>query len=388
MKLPILKAQTRLKSLSPSRYNMAVTCPARALWGRVLPPSGLPTSPAAVLGLAFHEVVEAVNLGRVSGDEAGIRAEAGRVFDLKAQTQMDAAHPLLRAKFPSPLRLPYYNQKRAGALMQAVRRTVPSAPTALSSGVAASFSSSSSEHGVGRIVEEKFYSRDGLLDGKPDCFETSTGLLIDYKSGAAPEGGGISPNEARQLRFYAHLLRENGHTPREAVIVRADGQEARLTISAQEAAEVGEDARRVLAQLNNTIDAAKRIEETATPSPQNCSRCMFVSICPAFWEAASPDWSNATANDGSAEIVHVEGAVISAASGGTRGGGLTTLQIDVRRGTGPRGAASLEQVPDSWLCCDGDVLPKVGDEVRVTGVALRPEAASPTVLRVGQTKAA
>jgi len=391
MKLPVPQALAPLKSLSPSRYNAALVCPARALWGRVLPPGALPSSPGAVLGLAFHDVIEAANVGRIGGDEAKMRAEAGRLFDEEAQKQMNAAHPLLRAKFSSPLRLPYYNQKRAGALMQAVRRAAKNAPSTSLGAAVAPFllTSSSSTHAFGTIVEETFASKDGLLSGKLDCFDPSSGLLTDYKSGAAPEGGGVSPDEARQLHFYAYLLLENGHSPRQAVVVRSDGAEVHLPISASEAAKEGEAARRVLAQLNEAIESGQSIEETAKPSPENCPRCPFVPICPAFWEAASPSWMNGASGDGNAEIVHVEGAVIGVASGdGTRGGGLTTLRIDASRGTGPRGAAVLEQVPDSWLCCDSDALPQVGDVVRVSGVSFRPEAAaSSATLRVGQTKA-
>lgn len=387
MKLPLPKAPARLKRLSPSRYNMAVVCPARALWGLALPSNSLPSSPGAVLGLAFHEVMEAANTGRLGGDEDQVRAEAGRLFDGEAQKQMNEAHPLLRAKFASPSRLPYYNQKRASVLVQAARRA---AGNMASLPIASVATAHPSTHVGGPIVEQTFSSKDGLLNGKLDYFDPGSGLLTDYKSGAAPEDGGVSSDEARQLRFYAHLLFENGHTPREAAIVRTDGHEVRLPITSKEADEEGQAARRVLEQLNEAVEAGQGIEETAIPSPQNCSRCHFVPICPAFWEAASPDWTG-TSSETTSEAVHVEGVVVGAASGtSVSGGGLTALRLDVSRGTGLRGIAALEQVPDSWLTCDDDRLPRIGDVVRVTSASLQgetPSAASPASLRTAQTRA-
>jgi RecB family exonuclease len=91
-------------------------------------------------------------------------------------------------------------------------------------------------------AEQEFASVDKLLKGRIDRFDAASGLLTDYKSGAAPADGGTSKSEARQLRLYAHLLWEKGCQPREAEIIRADGQSVRLPVTHETAAEEGRAA--------------------------------------------------------------------------------------------------------------------------------------------------
>lgn len=386
------------QSLSPSRYNAAIVCPARALWSAVLPFHGLPAPPGALLGSSFHEIMEAANCGLLNGDAAAVRREARRLFDDEAARQLAEAHPLVRAKFAVSSRLPGYYDKREKAVMQAVKSSGSSVsppssspPDAASGGV-----HSAAPTGANAcVVEKSLASRDGLLKGKLDCFDPVSGLLTDYKSGAAPQTGGATESEARQLLLYAHLLWENDYAPREAVIVRADGQEAHLPVAQETAEAEGQAARSVLSQLNAALQQGRRVEETATPAPGHCGGCPFVAVCPAFWQAASPDWEM-SAWEGGPEAAHVEGVVSAASSGALSSGALssgelTTLELDVQRGSGLRGRAVLEQVPNAWLTCDGDGLPQQGDTVRVTGAALLPgsianDAPSSASLRVDRIK--
>lgn len=368
MQLPSPAAPVLFESLSPSRYNAALICPARALWSVSLPLGALPTAPAALLGSSFHKVMEAVNRGRIVGSAEAARDQARRIFDDEAARQLAQAHPLVGAKFASPSSLPFYHQKRASAVVRAVRLRVGGAsptPQSQSTPSSAAFTNPSV-----LVVEKSLESSDRLLRGRLDCFDPSNGLLSDYKSGMAPQDGGLSEGEARQLLLYAHLLWENGYEPEEAAIVRSDGKETRLPVTQALADKEGRAARSVLLQLNADLNQGRRIEEMATPSAENCSGCSFVALCPAFWDAAEPSWS-ISASSSSIASVHIEGQVLAVAqSVSLAGGGLTTLELGVERGTITRGRAVLEQVPTAWLTCDGSRAPEVGDTVRVTNAAL------------------
>lgn len=377
MQLPSPATPVPFESLSPSRYNAALICPARAVWGVSLPLGALPTAPAALLGSSFHKVMEAVNRGRIVGSAEAARDQARRIFDEEAGRQLAQAHPLVGAKFASPSSLPFYHQKRASAVVRAVRLRVGGAsPTPQSQ----STPSPALTNANALVVEKSLESSDGLLRGRLDCFDPSNGLLSDYKSGTAPQDGGLSEGEARQLLLYAHLLWENGYEPEEAAVVRSDGKETRLPVTQALADEEGRAARSVLLQLNADLDQGRRIEEMATPSAENCSGCSFVALCPAFWDAAEPSWS-ISASSSSIASVHIEGQVLAVAqSVGLAGGGLTTLELEIGRGTITRGRAVLEQVPTAWLTCDGDRAPGAGDTVRVTNAALTlPPDAEPGV---------
>src|SRR5262249_15621887 len=141
----------------------------------------LPSHPAAILGTCFHSVLAAANDGSLTGEGESAVSTARSLFDQQANILYEKAHPLVRAKFSTVDRLPYYNLHRESAALHAEEI------------IAADQSSQSSRrHSTTyqreRHTEERFTSKDGLLVGRPDHLDGARRTVIDYKTGIGPEG--------------------------------------------------------------------------------------------------------------------------------------------------------------------------------------------------------
>lgn len=156
---------------------------------------------------------------------------------------------------------------------------------------------------------------------------------------------------------------------------RADGHRASIDVSKEDADGEGRTARELLAQYNSTVGGA--FEESAQPSPENCGFCPCIPFCEAFWRTASPAWAEQCG-------VHLEGTVSSVDESTVQGMKLTTLRVEVQRGTVGSGDTFVEQVPDAWITADGADAPRQGDAVRVVNGKLEGEA-PPQVIRVNRT---
>jgi len=216
-----------------------------------------------------------------------------------------------------------------------------------------------------------------LLVGRPDLIDCVAQEIIDYKTGVAPDEaeGAASAAEVRQLRLYVHLAFENGVAVSRAIVARADGHRASIDVSKEDADGEGRTARGLLAQYNNTVGGA--FDESAQPSPENCSFCPCIPFCEAFWRTASPAWAEQCG-------VHLEGTVSSVDESTVQGMKLTTLRVEVQRGTVGSGDTFVEQIPNAWITADGTDAPRQGDAVRVVNGKLESEA-PPQVIRVNRT---
>ena len=243
----------------------------------------MPQHPKAILGICLHGVVEAAHTGRfTSADEGSTRGAARELFDRSAADLHRRAHVLLRAKFSSPERMPYYNlfRERAAVLaVQVVSRQDAMQESALPIG-------ESSGGPRGGLTEEKLTSRDGLLSGRADYIDTLASEIVDYKTGVGPEDEpeGLLDSEARQLRFYAHVARDRGIAVTKGVVVRADGRRVSIALPEDAVAAEGKRAREVLGAINAKV--GRSFEEVADPSPVNCVNCPCIPFCEPFWMAA------------------------------------------------------------------------------------------------------
>jgi hypothetical protein len=313
--------------------------------------------------------VEEAHNGALAGLDGTARLTAAReAFDRRATLLYQQAHPLLRAKFSSPERLPYYNLYRERAALEAMACSDRVEHAAASAG------SSPEAPATNLYAERRLVSRDGLLIGRPDLIDAAAGEVVDYKTGSPDEeaADAVSPAEGRQLRLYVHLAHENGLPVSRAVIARADGRRASLEVSRAEADAEGQKARELLGQYNAGAGAV--FHEATQPSPENCQFCPCMPFCEAFWQAASPIWSEPCG-------VHLEGRVESVDEATVQGMRLITLRVEVLRGTVAPGEAFVEQVPLSWINCDGSPAPQRGDVVRVVH-AHRTADDAPAVVRV------
>ncbi len=372
MRLPAAPDVKPLKQISPSIYEALLRCRARAAWAAFGDTRTVPQHPKAVLGVCLHAVIEEAHKGSLSGKDGDLRLAAAReAFDARAALLYREAHPLLRAKFSAPERLPYYNLYRERAAMEAALsadRIERAAAAAASNGPACP----RNVH-----AERKLVSQDGLLVGRPDLIDVAAGEVVDYKAGISFEEApdAVSPSEGRQLRLYTHLAHENGLSVSRAVIARADGRRASIHVSKAEADAEGQKARELLAQYNAEAGAA--FQDAAQASPEACRFCPCIPFCEAFWQAASPSWSEQCG-------VHLEGQVESVDEATIQGMRLMTLRVRVRRGTVAAEEAFVEHLPVAWTTCDGSSAPQKGDVLRVVH-AHRAGEDSPALIRVDRT---
>jgi len=298
---------------------------------------------------------------------------AREAFDRKAKELHDAAHPLMRAKFPAPELIPYYYlfRERAVALALAMSsETDTERRAAAPSGTGSETSATASSV----LIETTLKSRDGLLVGRPDYVDPAVGEVVDYKTGVGPDDDphGLRDSEVRQLRLYVHLGRERGLDLRRGTIIRVDGRRAGLEIPEDEAAAEGKQAREMLGAFN--ARAAGGFKQLAAPSAEACRYCPCIPFCEPFWESAVPAWAEQCGT-------HLEGTVTTVNQAVAQNTRLVTLELAAARGTVGPGAAVVQQLPEKWICVGGGSVPKVGDVVRVVNGRLADTASETALIR-------
>jgi PD-(D/E)XK nuclease superfamily len=354
MDLPAVPALRPLESISPSFYNAGITCRARAAWQQFGDRYSLPSSTGAMLGSSFHAVMEIGNQGKLPSGDAGLRM-AKTEFDKEAHRLFAHAHPLLKAKYATPLKIPFYSIRRSRAAALAMQA---SATAELHAASHARSSSSGAAENSSRLVEQRFKSKDGTVIGKIDLLEPKLTKVTDYKSGHAPRNNpsGISEPEVRQLRLYAYLAQENNYPVTEVSIVRGDGVEVATSVTATAAAKEAERAKQMLQEFNSSVTQGKSFADIATPS-EECANCPCIPFCERFWEDATPKWEEACGTN-------VEGTITTTRDANLPGAQLKTLTINSTRGSAPRGELIAEQIPLEWISI-GSSVPAIGSAVRV-----------------------
>lgn len=350
---PLLK---KLERLTPSLYEAILRCKARAAWYAFGERNFLPQHPSALLGICFHKVLELAHKGKLPRSRAECSAEARLQFEEEAKAQYQRVHPLVREKFSSPKKLPYYNLLRERATLRAVQVAtkviLPSPPT--------SFTKGKQENPSG-LVETTLFSSDGLLKGRSDYIDITNAEVFDYKSGlgAGKYDSNLSDAEIRQLRFYVHLGLENGLQLSKGTVIRSNGHRASIEISQEDAYAEAQYARTLLREFNVAVEQGKTFEEIAEPSVANCYRCPCIPFCEAFWANAKSEWAEQSG-------IHLEAEIIDITESSMQAATLLTFTLFVRRGTVSTGTAIVQQVPESWLLLERTERPLVGDILRIT----------------------
>jgi hypothetical protein len=349
MMLPSIPAPRPIDVLSPTLYASMLRCGAQAVWRAHGNRTAVPQHPQAVLGICTHSLLAAAHRGQLHGKDQDERLAAARAyFDSRADELWSTAHPLLKAKFGEPRRLPYYNLSRERSAMAA-------------SAIAADHPPGAGKPFTGPLkfkqdlTETNLKSKDGLLAGRPDYLNQAAKEVTDYKSSKG--GKSLSPSEERQLLLYAHLARENGITVETGVVVRVDGQRAATALAPERVEAEGRAAREALAEFNKTA-VGKTFEELAKPSAENCAHCPCVPFCAPFWRSAVPEWAELTGKN-------IEGTVAAIDESVVQGVTLKTYKLDNCRGTVDGAGVYLEQVPETWINADGTQLPRIGEAVRL-----------------------
>lgn len=367
MKVPTPSPIQKLDRITPTIYEAALKCHARASWTAHGDNTAVPRHPRALLGLGAHAVLEDARRGAIEGDDVEERRRAaGHLFDTTMERLFQKAHPLLVTKFGSHVRLPFYYLQRERTALMAAELAEMRRPSRNARGNTAPV--------MGSLVESMLQSRDGAIAGRPDVLDRTGGTVIDYKTGSKPAEGGLTNAEGRQLKLYAFLGMENGVQIRKGVIVRSDRTRAELDISEADAAAEAVQARCIL-DAHNRLEG-RAFADAATPSPNACRFCPCIPFCDAFWREADETWASECG-------LHVEGDVTA-----VHGDALLSVEIAVHRGSSPRGAAVLTRVSERWLTFDGAHRPAPGDLLRATDVIHAEESTEPTILRADRASTA
>lgn len=357
MDLPPVPALQTLERISPSFYNAALLCKARAAWQQFSVKQSLPTSSGSILGSCFHTVMEVANQGRLSPGEEGFR-QAKAAFDREANRRFAEAHSLIRVKFASPEKLPFYFERRARAATLGLQASawVLARPTNRQG-------TGALDHAPGikrpRLVEQTLSTRDGLIRGRIDLWEQSSSTVTDYKSGHEPKNApsGMTDNEIRQLRLYVYLTLENSYPTTTAAIIRGDGRKSAIPVSTAEAGQEGQAARQTLMQFNQATSSGHSLFSLASPSPTNCAGCPCIALCDPFWRSARPEWEASCGTN-------VEGEIAESRDASFAGTPLKTLVLKSCCGSAPQRELVVEQIPLPWLSL-GLTKPEVGRVIRV-----------------------
>jgi CRISPR/Cas system-associated exonuclease Cas4 (RecB family) len=349
MKIPQIPTVKAIPHFTPSLYEAALHCKARAIWSVFGDRYALPQSSNAILGSCFHKVLELANKGQFPQEKKACYDAAQQVFEEQVQLQYLNAHSLLKSKFRSIDRLPYYYLSRERAALQAVDISLKK-----------QLSTSKEILKPSGGTEVSLVSRDGLIKGRPDYINAAKSEIIDYKSGTKAEASGteLSVSEIRQLRLYAHLCLENDIQISKGVIVRGNNQHATLTISVADAQQEGHSARVLLAELN-AATTHQTFQEMANPSPEKCKGCSCIPLCEAFWEQATPEWASECGLHLEAEIIKTPITLTNSASK------VITLETNAIRGTFSPAKVTIQKIPETWLTLDGENIPKVGNVIRL-----------------------
>jgi len=352
MLIPDPPVPARIEHISPTLYETLLGCPARAAWLAHGRRDALMPHPLALLGICFHSVMEAVQKGRVLGSDEASRVAARDLFDESAAKIHADAHPLLKTKFPSPEKMPFYNLFRERAAALAAEYCGRLDREEASSSAARSIT-----------AEARFSSADGLIVGRPDLIDLQQSEVIDYKTGlSAEDGWEVSEREARQLSLYVYLANESGLNLSRGTIVRGNGETATIEIAPDVAAAEGQRARAALTAYNTAVED-RSFFDLATPAPETCRMCPCIPVCEPFWQASDPTWQGVSG-------IQIEGTIVGLESTTVQGTPLVSLNVDASRGTLGAARISIEQIPIAWMTADGDRAPTAGDVIRVVDARL------------------
>jgi len=364
MRLPNPPHPQRVEAISPTVYEAALKCRARAVWSLSGDCDGLPQHPSSVLGRSFHSVMAAANRGELGSSREDRRAAARELFRTTARTAYAGCHPHLRAKFKCADELPFFNLTCEQAALNAAAVT-----SNRSVSTDASFGSGSNVRT--RRKEVRLASANGRIVGRLDHINQTAQAVLDYKTG---RGGGTSllDHERRQLRLYTYLAIQNGVNVIRGIVVRSNGLSVEERISESQAFAEAENALNVLEELNSAIEARAEFKDLASPAPNNCCDCPCIPFCSAFWDAARPEWKDGVG-------CQVEGRVESVQPMLVRGVRLIALAMQITRGTELTVRANVQAFPERWLTADGGPVPSRGDSIRIVNARTGGESAPLTV---------
>jgi hypothetical protein len=320
-------------------------------------------SPKAWLGTAYHEVLEKILSVDLSKEKFDVAVE--RLWNEAATSQYHRiiTHSLNR-RFGMPVTWPGYYLAKASVFLRA-RELVEEAVSVDEEPVA----TPDLTHARSYIREQTLTAFEGKLTGRPDAIRDRD--IVDYKSGAIVETDEATQTEVakagyvRQLRIYGFLVKETlGWWPQHGTLLPVAGAGIKIRLNPDECTREAGEAVAILDAYNAKLNAAKSVDELASPKPENCKWCPFKILCPAFWNSVTAMWSRIL--DGAA----VEGT-IDEAPRAIHGGNAVALSLNVQSGTQVPARINLAPLDPNTHAAITTL--SAGDRVRLVGLRERPD---------------
>jgi hypothetical protein len=167
----------------------------------------------------------------------------------------------------------------------------------------------------------------------------------------------------RQLQIYGYLVHATlGRWLQRGVLLPAAGPGVEIQLREQDCEREALEAVELLDTYNRKIAGNVPVTDLAAPSRENCKWCPNKIFCPAFWAAASADWS------GSLDGAAVEGVLVQPPRH-IHGGAGRALSIEIRGGSeAPR---EINVAPVNPVLHDVVDTFTTGDAIRVVALRVR-----------------
>jgi hypothetical protein len=322
-------------------------------------------NPKAWLGTAYHEVLEKIVEVDLGQETAGAAVERLWNKSIADQQRRADAHGLDR-RFGSPPTWPGYHVARASVELRAQELCAGLPPTI----VPGEQQASNAGRG-GSVREQEFTGYGGKLLGRPDVIRPRE--VIDYKSGAifeydeATQTDLVKAAYVRQLRIYGYLVKENlGWWPLRGLLLPLAGAGVEVALDPSDCTREAAEAVALLDSYNGKVHAGVPLNDFASPSPLGCRWCAYKLLCPAFWQASSPDWSGQL--DGAA----VEGPLAGAPTV-IHAGAARAITVNIKAGSEARHRAQIAPLNPGAHPVVTTLA--AGERVRVVGLRTRRDGA-------------
>jgi RecB family exonuclease len=261
-----------IRRVSPSRFSDFQLCSLKEIWSSNHQIPLLPLHPSIRLGTISHAVLEAAAKGAVT-DKASFDA---RWDDMTRKVQQEMLqHPIEKHLVPLESSAFNYEVKKILSFKLAEQMFI------------------STDSGISekQSAEQWFESADGKIGGQIDLvLSYEDGVeIVDYKTGnVLDSGSGMEVKEEYkvQMKLYAGLYHEvNGFWPVKLSIIGIDRQKYDISFCQEECWDLLDNARKIVDETNELIEAGLKPEDFANPSPALCKYCSYRPACKKYWQA-------------------------------------------------------------------------------------------------------
>jgi len=268
-----------LQRISPSRYFPLQQCLLKDIWVSSQEPL-LPFSPSAKLGTVIHEMVQLAFQNRIN-NESEFEKQWESVIK-RLETKM-IGNPV--EKHLVPLETSAFNFEVKKFLV--FKMISPLFGNISNTKVARPKTS----------AEKWVQTPDGKIGGKIDLIkDSSQGVeIVDFKTGILSEEN--SPGNAKeeyifQIKMYAALYHaQYSIWPVKLTLEGLNQESFSVAVDSDECSRLLHDAKKMLNDTNELIEAGLNPEDFAQPSPNACKFCLYRPACNKYWEKCVNDKS-------------------------------------------------------------------------------------------------